>query len=163
MSEHNKLTGPHYGLAAIQHAALRNCLGNRCLNVPTTTLEAGDKNDIETQSVAIIFSIGGKNYSASALADENVTNTDFYGDDPIQAKGTTCYYAICIASDDTITGYKGQDDGDMPAHPADLCCFCVIKVVTTSAVTFELGVTDYDAANVTSSFTDVSFLPLTAP
>jgi hypothetical protein len=166
MSKENTwLTGIHYGLGDVRHQSLRNVIGNRCLNAPTTTLEAGDKNDIETQTVPIVYSIGGVNYSAAALADENVTaDGGYYGDTDVQAADTVCYYAITIDAAGAVRGYKGKDDGGIEGlgHAADECCFCVIKV-TTVAVTFQIGVTDYDASGVTSVFTDVSFLPATAP
>lgn len=157
------LTGIHYGLADVRHQSLRNCVGNRCMNVPVTALEADDKNDIQTTN-AIVYSIGGLNYSATALADENVTCADYYGDTAVQAAGTTCYYAICIDAAGAVTAYKGKDDEttDLPGHPADKCCFAVLKVVTVG-VTFTLGTTDFDATGVTSTFTDVSFLPASAP
>jgi hypothetical protein len=162
-TEETYLTGVHYGLSAVRHRELRNCIGNRCMSVPVTALEAGDKNDIQTTN-AIVYSIGGVNYSAAALADENVTCTDYYGDTEIQAADTTCYYAITIDASGNVNAYKGKDDETdaLPAHPADECCFAVLKVVTV-AVTFQMGTDDYDKAGVTSTFTDVSFLPLTPP
>lgn len=167
MSEHQKLTGVHHGLADLHHQALINCIGNRCLNLPTTTLEAGDKNDIETQSVAIEFSIDGVSYSKSALADVNVVVTAANSYDGViqQAKGITCYYVLTIQSDDTLTCYKGKDDETtlLPGHAALECAFCVIKIVTTSSYTFDFGVTDFDGSGITATFNDVTCLPATAP
>lgn len=164
MSQPNTwLTGVHYGLADVRHQNLRNCLGNRCFSVPVTALEAGDKNDVQTTN-AINYSIGGRNYTSAALADVNVTVTDYYGDTDIQAADTTCWYALCISAAGAVTAYKGKDGEttDLPGHPANLCCFAILKVVTV-AVTFQMGTDDYDKAGVTSTFYDVSFLPASAP
>ena len=167
MSEHTKLTGPLHGLADLRHAALINCIGNRCLNLPTTTLEDGDKNDLETQGVAIEFSVDGVSYSKAALADTNVVVVAANAFDGViqQAKGTTCYYVLTLQADGTLTCYKGEDDEAtrLPGHALLECAFCVIKVITTSAVTFDFGVTDFDASGVTTTFKDVTCLPATAP
>lgn len=162
-AENTWLTGIHRGLADVRHQSLRNTIGNRCFSVPVTALEAGDKNDIQTTN-AVDYSIGGRNYTAGVLADVNVTATDYYGDTDIQAADTTCWYAICIDAAGAVTAYKGKDDEilALPAHPANLCCFAVLKVVTV-AVTFQIGVDDYDKAGVTSTFYDVSFLPAVPP
>lgn len=162
-TENTWLTGIHRGLADVRHLSLRNCLGNRCFSIPVTALEAGDKNDVQTTN-AIDYSIGGVNYTSAALADVNVTVTDAYEDDDIQAADTTCWYALCIDSAGAVTAYKGKDDetNALPAHPANLCCFAVLKVVTV-AVTFQMGTDDYDKAGVTSTFYDVSFLPAAPP
>ncbi len=166
MSEHQKLTGPLHGLADLRHAALINCIGNRCLNLPTTKLEAGDKNDIETQGVAIEFSIDGVGYSKSALADVNVAiaATNAYDGVIEQVSGTTCYYVLTIQADDTLTVYKGNDDEttNLPGHALLECAFCVIKVVATGGA-FTFGTTDFDAGSIVSTFNDVTCLPSTAP
>jgi len=169
MSEHNLLTGRHYGLGDIRHASLRNTIGNRNLINATITLEAGDKKDIESQTVAMSYTIGGKMYAKAALADVNVVPADWAGDSKVQAADTKAYYALCIDTGGNITSYKGKDeltttgdDAPLPGHPVDLCCFCVIEVVTV-AVTFLQGVDDYDKAGVTSTFHNVACLPATAP
>ena len=169
MSEHNLLTGGQYGLGDVRHASLRNTIGNRNMINATITLEAGDKKDIESQTVALSYTIGGKFYVKAAIADLNVTPTDWAGDSSVQAADTKAYYALCLDTAGTVTCYKGKDeltttgnDAPLPGHPADLCCFCVIEVVTV-AVTFTQGTDNYDASGVTSTFHNVACLPATAP
>jgi hypothetical protein len=162
-TEETFLTGIHRGLADIRHQSLRNIVGNRCMSVPVTALEADDKNDVQTTN-AIVYSIGGLNYSAAALADENVTAEVYWGETDIQAADTTCWYALTIDAAGAVKGYKGKDDEilALPAHAADECCFAILKVVTVG-VTFQMGTDDYDKAGVTATFTDVSFLPADPP
>lgn len=157
------LTGPNYGLQDVRQNSLRQCLGNRVLDVMTLTLES-DANDIQTSN-AFDYTIDNVIYTKSTISDEEATATDFYGDTAVQAADTTCWYVYCIDASGTITTYKGKDDETslLPGIPDDLCVFGMVKIVTV-AVTFEIGVTDYSASGVTDTFYDISGAqPSTAP
>ena len=161
MSEHTKLTGRHYGLADLRHDSLRNTIGNRSLINAVVAMEGDDKNDIQSTN-ALSWTIDGRMYGHAAFDGENVTVTDAYEDQVIQQANETCYYTLCLDTAGAVTAYKGGPGKGLAPHPANLCCFCVIKVVTVAA-TFQLGVDDFDKAAVTSTFYNVACLPATAP
>lgn len=160
MANNNDLRGSR-GLADINHRPIRTNLSCYCRKPATLTLEAGDKNDVETQGVTVDTVIDGQFYSASALADENATIFRSEDDSTSQAAGTTCYYVFTIDTSDNVRVYK-QADG-VAAYPAipesGEAPFAVLKVVNASASAWTLGTDDYDAASVTSTFTDVRNVP----
>ncbi len=157
------LTGRHYGLAGINHAALRNCIGNKCFSVHALALEAGDKNDIQTTS-AVLYSINGVNFTKSTISDLNQTVTDFYGDTATQAAATKCWYVYTLNAGGDVNVYKGADDetGDLPGHPEDECAFGLLSIITTT-VEFTMGTEDYDTASFTEVFYDLTCLPPAPP
>jgi len=159
MSNNKDLRGSR-GLADINHLPLRTNMSCYCLAPSGLTLEAGDKNDVETAGATVDTVIDGLFYSATALADENVTLFRSEDDSVLQAADTTCYYVFTIDASDAVRLYK-QVDG-VAAYPAipetGEAPFAVLKVVTV-AVTFTPGTTDYDASGVTSTFTDVRNVP----
>lgn len=157
--KNNDLRGSR-GLADINHLPIRTNISCYCRKPATLTLEAGDKNDVETQGVTVDTVIDGRFYSASALADENVTIFRSEDDSTLQAADTTCYYVFTIDTSDNVRAYKQADDiAEYPAIPeSGEAPFAVLKVVTVG-VTFTLGTTDYDASGVTSTFTDVRNVP----
>ena len=165
MSENTYLTGGNYGLADIRHNALRNAVGNRLLGDPGLVIGGTGKNDIDYD--AFDFTIGGLAYAKGAGANINVLVADSYGDDPIQAGDSTCYYVMCIDSAGAMTAIKGKDDelSDLPGYPDDRAVFGIIKVVNAIAAsaTFDFGTTTFNNAGVTTTFTSCVMAPATAP
>lgn len=163
MAEDTYLTGVHHGLADINHRSLRNCLGNRCFSLAVLALEAGDKNDIQTTN-AIDYCIDGVIYQKATIQDLNQTVTDSYGDVATQALGTKCWYCFTLDASGNVEAYKGQDDDilNLPAHPADECCFGLLSLITTT-VSFTMGTEDYDTASFTDVFYDCACLPSAPP
>lgn len=167
--ERYRLTGRHYGLGDIRHESLKNTIGNRNIVNATITLEAGDKKDIESQTVALSYTIDGKFYAKTAIADLNVTVTDAVDNEFVQQADSKAYYVLCLDTSGNVTSYKGKDrltstglDAVLPGIPANLCPFCIIEVVTV-AVEFTQGTDDYDASGVTSTFHNISVIPSAAP
>lgn len=144
------------GLADINHAALRSNF-NRC--TAAAILAADATNTIKTTN-AVATIIDGQFHSKSALSTlgQKVTASD--DGETVQGKDTVCLYVYCIDAADAVTAYKGVDDsGVYPAIPENVAPFGVLKVTTTAAATFEMGVTNYGASGVTSVFKDVSHVP----
>jgi len=162
MSENNYLTGGHYGLAGVNHRALRNMLGNRAMTfvgllIGTTTTSTVDYD-------AFTFAIGGRTYEQAAGVTEALTVLDYYGDTAVQAAGTTCFYMVTVNAAGTENIIKGKDDEivDLPGIPDTECLIGIIKVVTV-AVTFTPATTDFDASGVTTTFYDYVHAPVVAP
>ena len=161
-NEHLQITGGHYGLAGVQHRALRNMLGNRALNfvglvIGTTTTSTVDYD-------AFDFTIGGRCYEQAAGVTEALTVLDYYGATKVQAAGTTCFYMVSVNAAGTENIIKGKDDEttNLPALPDTECLIGIIKVVTV-AVTFTPATTDFDASGVTTTFYDYIHAPTSAP
>lgn len=166
-NEHTFITGSRYGLADIRHRGLQSTIGDRCLSYFTLANGgAGAKNDIDS-SAAINFTIGGLMKTKAQLADTNVIVTDAWGDTKVQGGDTTCYYVLTLDAAGTIRCYKGKDGEikSLPGYPDGECGFGVVKVVNAQAAsaTFAFGVTDFDAAGVTATFTSCAVIPSTAP
>jgi len=161
MSEHNHLTGPHYGLGSVNHRALRNLIGNRPLNF--VGLVAGSS----AQNVAFDafgFLVGGRAYEKAEGTNEALAILDYYGDEKVQAKDTTCFYVVSVNAAGVENVTKGKD-GELITPPgiADTeCPIGIIKVVTV-AVTFTIGTTSTAASGVTSTFYDYCHLPVALP
>lgn len=163
MSEHTLLTGNDYGLAGVQHRALRQMLGNVALNfirlvIADTTKKAVKYDDFD-------FTINGTAYEQSAATDATLTVLDYYGDTEVQAVSTTCFYLISVNSSGVENTVKGKDDETtyLPALPDTECLIGIIKIVTNSSTTFTIGTTDFDAAGITDTFYDYTHAPVTAP
>ena len=87
MSQHNKLTGGGYGLADINHRALRQALGNRALNFVGLVIGSGTVSAVDYD--AFDFLIGGRAYEQGAGTDAALTVLDYSGDSAVQAADTT--------------------------------------------------------------------------
>ena len=163
MSKENTwLTGGHYGLAGINHRALRNMLGNRAMTfvgllIGTTTTSTVDYD-------AFTYAIGGATYEQAAGTTAVLTVLDYYGDTVVQAADTTCFYLVSVnaAGVENITKGKDDETTNLPGLPDTECLIGIIKVVTV-AVTFTPATTDFDASGVTTTFYDYVHAPVTAP
>ena len=158
----NWLTGNNYGLAGVNHRALRQMLGNKVLNFVGLVIGSGTLSAVDYD--AFDFTIGGRAYEQAAGTDEALTVLDYYGDTAVQAADTTCFYLITVNAAGTENVIKGQDDEEtkLPGIPDTECLIGIIKIVTV-AVTFTIGTTSFGAAGVTDTFYDYVHAPVTAP
>lgn len=156
MGNANISTRGNRGLADCNHAPLRS-LFNRSLASGLLVIDT-DANDIKT-TVAIPFVIDGVLYSKAAFTGLNATITGADDDSTSQAAGTTCYYVYCLDASGNVECYKGVDDvAKYPAIPDNRAPFGVAKIVNATNA-FTLGTTDYNAAGVTTTWTNVSHVP----
>lgn len=168
-------------LQDLNSVAERDLLGNMNLAKAVLAIATTGKAKVKTTN-ALVYSVAGVQYTASALSEQVLTNA--YSRDGKQSGGTyvqpantTVFYTLSANSGGTIAvtqgTYAGQilvdpgrngvsagGDGLVPNAPAGYTPFGVIKVAT-GATTFTLGTTALDAANVTSTFYDVAVLPAT--
>lgn len=157
MSNKNISTRGNRGLADCNHAPLR-ALFNRTLISGALAIGA-TATKIKT-TVAMTFVNGGLLLAKATMADQAVTIAASDDDSTSQAAGTTCYYVYCLDASGNVTCYKGVDDvAAYPAIPDDLTPFGVAKIVNAAATAFTLGTTAYNAASVTTTWTNVSHVP----
>jgi hypothetical protein len=161
-NENTHLTGAHYGLAGVNHRALRNLIGNRCLNFVGLVIGSGTTSAVNYD--AFDFIIGGRAYEQAAGVDEALTVLDYYGTTNVQAADTTCFYLVVIDAAGVEYTIKGKDDEttELPGVPDGYALMGIIKIVTV-AVTFTIGTTAFDAAGITDTFYDYIHAPVTAP
>jgi hypothetical protein len=163
MSEHNRLTGPHYGLAGINHRALIAELGTHALNQVAVVIGSGTLSAIDYD--AFDFKIKGAAYAQAAGTDEALTVLDFYGETVVQAKGTTCFYLLSVNAAGTENATKGKDDEttDLPGLAETECLISIVEITTNASTTFTIGTTSFGAAGITDTFHDYINMPVTAP
>jgi len=160
--ENNYLTGNNYGLAGVNHRALRSMLGSRALNFVGLVIGSGTLSAVDYD--AFDFIIGGRAYEQAAGTDEALTVLDYYGDTNVQAADTTCFYLVLVDAAGVEYTVKGKDDETvkLPGVPDDYALIGIIKIVTV-AVTFTIGTTSFGAAGVTDTFYDYIHAPVVAP
>lgn len=142
------------------------------------------KSGINTANT-IQFCINGISYTKAAVTSEVLVaapGTPAFVPIPT---GKTCYIVMCLNSSGTVYAVQGEYDGQtfvnansmptvasnaarvgksvIPDIPSTLTAFGYIKVVNASGSNFVIGTTLFDAASVTTTFTDVMQLPATNP
>jgi len=150
------------GLLNINHMPLRTAIGNMCFT--SGTLAIGTSKAKFDTTTTINYSIGGVLKIITALTSATMIVASSDDGSTTQAIGTTCWYVACINSAGTYEAYKGEDDVTtvLPSVPNDVCPFGLIKVVNATNV-FTMGTTNYDASGVTSTFTNISVMPVSPP
>jgi len=163
MSENNYLTGNDYGLAGVNHRALRNMLGNHTFGFVGLVIGSGTLSAVDYD--AFDFCIGGRCYEQAAGTDEALTVLDYYGDTVVQAVGTTCFYLVSVNASGVENVTKGKDDEttNLPGLPDTECLIGIIKIVTDATHTFTVGTTSFGAAGITDTFYDYVYAPVVAP
>lgn len=176
-------------LKQVSSQPVRHLLGNRCNSRPILAIGTS-KAAINTSAAAectidgIIYNLGAQTSTAlvATAASHLPTSeagylqpsgrTGFY----TQPASTTVYYVVTINAASTVTVVQGtydgqpiangagyaEGDGNVPPLPAGVAPFGMIKVVT-GATTFVPATTEFDAANVTSTFYTLSCLPSANP
>ena len=167
-------------LQDLTSAPARDLLGNMNLSKAVLAIATSGKAKVKTTN-ALVYTVGGVQYTASALSEQVLTNVytrdgKVSGGAYVQPVNTTVFYTLSINAAGTVAvtqgTYAGQvltdpsqngvstgGDGMVPNAPVGYTPFGVIKVVTAMAATFTVGTTALDATNVTSTFYDVAVLP----
>ena len=162
-NEHTWITGGDYGLAGINHRALRNAIGNRPLNFVGLVIGSGTLSAVDYD--AFDFTIGGRAYEQGAGTDEALTVLDYPDGTNVQAVSTTCFYIVVVNASGVEYTIKGRDDEttDLPGIPDGYCPIGLIEITTDATHTFTIGTTGFDAAGITDTFYDYCVMPVTAP
>jgi hypothetical protein len=83
---------------------------------------------------------------------------------------TTCIYLVCLSTNGTVSTVKGADvlNADLdsgtkvlqwPTPVAGTCPIGAVKVKCAVAATFTAGTTEFDAANLTTTYYDLFAIP----
>jgi hypothetical protein len=157
-------------LSQVNDGVLRTLLANFAMTrgaIAIGTVKSGFNT-----TAAVVHSIGGIVRSLAALTSQAlVTGGDAFR---VQPANTTVYYSVGVNAAGTVnvvqgrylgeeflapTGMSLRGNGTVPPLPDTHAPFAVIKVVT-GAATFTPGTTLFDASNVTTTFMDVTRLPV---
>lgn len=144
-------------IADLEQQARRVLTGTRAYT--TGTLAIGTTKTKVTTGTDIHYSINGQLYKKAAAADVFV-----HQDVEPQASGTTIWYGCFLDSSGAGTIYKGTASAlpDIPVNTTTgvptKCLVGAIKVV--AAATFTPGTTNHDAANITTTYYNLSCVPV---
>lgn len=138
-------------LKGITDAILRFQVGTRCFT--NGGLAVGFTATKVNLGTGIHYTIGNVAYTKAATNDL-FSHTDVR----VQASGTTRYYLLTVnaAGDGTIT--QGTSSA-LPEVPSGHCPVGYLKVV--AAATFTPGTTAHNAANITTTYVNLSQMPMT--
>lgn len=132
-------------------AVLRSLIGTRAFT--SGALAIGTTKTKVNTAAAINYCINGVNYVVAATNDLFVhTNLT------VQAANSTKYYLLTLNAAGAGTITQGTSSA-LPAVPAGGCPVGYLKIVT-GAATFTPATTNHDAANVTTTYVNLSCLPL---
>lgn len=161
-NENTWLTGPHHGLADLNHRALKNLMGNHWTTAPAVVIGSGTLSAIDY--TAFGYTVGGRVYALGTGTDEALTVLDYYGPTVVQAADTTCFYVVSVnaAGDENVTKGKDDETTELPGIPDTECFIALIKIVTV-AVTFTIGTDSFAKAGCTDTFYNYLHAPAEAP
>lgn len=143
------------GLKDLSSQTLRTLLGTRAFS--SAALAIGTTKSAVSSGGECNFSIDGKVYRKAATAD-----CFTHQNTAVQAANTTCWYGCFLDSSGTGTIYKGSATAlpeiPMSSGVPNKCLVGAIRVVTGNT-TFTPGTTLHDAANVTTTYYNLSCVP----
>lgn len=101
--------------------------------------------------------IGGRSYEVSATEDVPVTGAALIG-------SSYRWYLVSIDATGSFTVTPGADNkAEVPPCPDSTCPVGIFKVVTAADTTFTPETTALNATGVTTTFHDISVMPLAVP
>ena len=150
-------------LADVNLEVTKTLLGNRALSNGKIAIGT-TKSKVKTVA-NIDYCIDGQIYSLAAT-DDFFVHTDL----TVQPLLSTKWYALCVNAAGTGSIIQGPNNltanvtavtnkAALPKIPADLCCVGAIKIVTAVAATYTPATTLNDAANVTTTYYNLSAVP----
>lgn len=138
-------------LKDITDAIMRFQLGTRCFI--SGAIAIGTTKPKVNLAAAIDYCIDNVLYH-KAITNDCFVHTDV----TVQAANTTKYYLLTINAAGTGAITQGTATA-LPDCPADSCPVGYLKIVTTA--TFTPATTNHDAAGITTTYTNLSQMPLT--
>jgi len=150
MESYNKGIGIP-ALSDVESATMRAMLGTRCFGTAGLVIGSSAPAAVKIANT-VPFCIDNVLYSKTTA---EIAHTDL----TVQAADTTKYYLLSLDSggDGTITQGTATS---LPACPADECPIGYFKVVTV-AVTFVPATDSHAKSGVTTTYSNISQLPLT--
>lgn len=138
-------------LADITDAIMRFQIGTRAF--VSGALAIGGTTTKVKIAAAIDYCIDNVLYH-KAITDDLFVHTDL----TVQAANTTKYYLLTLNASGTALITQGTATA-LPACPADNCPVGYLKIVTTA--TFTPATTAHGAAGITTTYVNLSQMPLT--
>jgi len=142
--------------------------GTICFSKAGLKIGNSDAKDVDIAApngAGVDFAINGVVYHKADAADIAITAAT------AQGLLRTCIYLVCLSTAGALTTVKGtaqltadlvagNEVLDFPQPTADTCCIGYLHVVTASSANFTAGTTDLDASNVTTTYVDVTNVPV---
>jgi len=161
-----------FSLKDVKYEGMRNLLGNKSLSAGGLAIHGTNKENVLTAAI-VTFTITCVFYTKAATAEVDLSALAVLeedGDaDTIDAlsAGYTRVFLLVMNAAGTMKIVQGTDVANggsaySPACPDGHAPFGAIKVVNGSGSAFTLGTTALDAADITSTFKDLSHVPATA-
>jgi hypothetical protein len=142
-------------LADIATAIQRFLFGTRAFTSGAIAIGT-TKSKVKTASI-VNYCIDGLMFVKAATDDLFV-----FTDVTVQAINTTKYYMLCLKTDGSALIVNGAVGSTLlPSCPAGYCPVGYLKIVT-GAATFTPATTLLDAANITTTYVDLSCAPAAA-
>lgn len=139
-------------LKDVESEIMRALLGTRAFS--SGALAIGGTATKVKVAAAIQFCINNVLY-VKAITDDVFTHTNL----TVQAAETTKYYLLTL--DSSGNGYITQGTATaLPDVPANQCPVGYLKIVTAAATTFTPATDSHAAAGVTTTYVNLSQLPL---
>lgn len=167
----------------LNHEAGRELIGARSTNKAGLAIGTV-KSGIDTANT-LQYCINGIAYTKAAVTSTALVAAPGSRSFVVIPAGKTCYIVMCINAAGTIYAVQGEYTGQLfvsqtnaptvdaycsrvgvlnvPDTPNDLAPFGLIKVVNGSGSDFTIGTTLFDAASITTTFTDLHVMPATNP
>ncbi len=139
-------------LTDLVHTADRFLIGTRAFT--NGKLAIGSAATKAKTAAAVDYTIAGVMYSKAAT-DDLFVHTDL----TVQADGETKYYLLSLNAAGTALITAGDAGGVLPTCPALNCPVGYLKIVADGA-SFTPATTDHDAANITTTYVNLSTMPL---
>lgn len=139
-------------LKAITDAVLRFQVGTRAFSHGALAIGL-TKTKVKTAS-AINYCINNVMYTVAAT-DDLFVHTNL----TVQEANTTKYYLLTLNAAGTAVITQGTSTA-LPEVPSGACPVGYLKIVT-GAATFTPATTNHDAANVTTTYVNLSQMPMT--
>lgn len=153
------------------YAYLRSLLGTRSHGKAGLAIHGANVENVKT-TAAVNFSIAGVMYQLAITAEIDlsalscITETGAADTLTAQAKNTDRAYLLVLNAAGTVKIIQGTAVATggtcvCPGCPESYAPFAALKVANASGSDFTLGTTALNAANVTTTYVDVSLAPAT--
>lgn len=162
---------PNYTSLAATNTVIRNTTANRCFGKAGLAIHGANVENVQTVA-AVDYSIAGVMYQLAITAEIDlsalscITETGAADTLTAQVTATDRAYLLVLNAAGTVKIIQGTAVATggtcgVPGCPESYAPFAALKVANASGSDFTLGTTALNAANVTTTYVDVSLAPAT--
>lgn len=136
----------------------RNSINNRVMSSATVTYNNSTPTYLTASAVTAVVE--------GAIITTTATNTISFSTGHVSLGASkACYFGLCVASSGAYTTIQGPvcSSSETPVYPTPVSSKAVlglVKIVTNSTGAFVPRTTNMNAASVTTTITNVSFIPV---